>query len=65
MNPSDGWGNTCSKYVFRTANKYSDFQMVYLYILDSILWILWIIHGYAIAAVCRDFIFTPLEGRVL
>ena len=31
---------------------------------DSIRWILWITHEYA-AAVCRDFLVTPLEARVL
>ena len=40
-----------------------------LYPPDSIWWILWIMHEYAAAAtaaaVCRDFLVTPLEAKVL
>ena len=44
-------------------------QMFYilLYPPDSIRWILWITHEYAAtaAAVCRNFLVTSLEARVL
>ena len=53
-----------SRIVQRSNIEYSR-GLYLLYPPDSIRWILWITHGYAAAAVCRDFLVTPLEARVL